>query len=152
MRYTQGQVREVVGLTTQAFRHWKKVLPNLKNKTGKTSTFSAGDILCLSIIKELTDSFNIPVSWLTQKENQIVSICNSVTWQELSESTLVIDQDEIKYIDHQRIDIDSDTPRIYLPLNSIITKIRQKVLDTQTEITQKELPFPLVDVQARAFK
>jgi hypothetical protein len=51
MNFSQGQMRQAVGITTETFRHWKRVLPPCSSRRGHSCTFSAGAILAVAILK-----------------------------------------------------------------------------------------------------
>lgn len=91
VRYTQGQLRKTVSISTETFRHWKTVIPYLSKKSGHSAKFLAGDLLALSILKKLTADCSINVGNLAAVFDEILYLCNTEPWDELEKLVLCID-------------------------------------------------------------
>ena len=84
MRYTPGQLRDAVGLSKEAFRHWKRVLPGFPRAKSQGPVFSPGDVLALAVVRRLTDRCGIRVGQLRVVSRSIFDVCNETPgrcWQ-----------------------------------------------------------------------
>ena len=91
MRYTPGQLRDAVGLSKEAFRHWKRVLPGFPRAKSQGPVFSPGDVLALAVVRRLTDRCGIRVGQLRVVSRSIFDVCNETPWEVLAERVIVID-------------------------------------------------------------
>ena len=94
MYYTPSQLRTTVGLSKEAFRHWKRVLPTFSAGRGHAPTFSAGDVLASAILRRLTESCGARIGHLTIVATRIFDICNQISWDVLADRILILDLSE----------------------------------------------------------
>ena len=91
MYYTPGQLRDTVGLSKEAFRHWKRVVPAFANGRGHAPSFSLGDVLASAVLRRLTDTVGVRIGHLAEVAPAIFDVCNGSSWEALQTSRLVID-------------------------------------------------------------
>lgn len=91
MYYTQGQLRDTVGLSKEAFRHWKSVVPAFANGRGHAPSFSSGDVLASAVLRRLTDTAGVRIGHLSEVVSSIFQVCNASAWEVLKGKSLVID-------------------------------------------------------------
>ena len=91
MYYTPGQLRDTVGLTKEAFRHWKRVVPAFASGRGHAPSFSSGDVLASAVLRRLTDTVGVRIGHLSQVAPNIFEVCNASTWDALRDKHLIID-------------------------------------------------------------
>ena len=89
--YTPGQLRDTVGLSKEAFRHWKRVVPAFASGRGHAPIFSSGDVLASAILRRLTDTIGVRIGHLSEVAPTIFDVCNNSTLDELRNRNLVID-------------------------------------------------------------
>ncbi len=94
MFYTPGQLRGTVGLSKEAFRHWKRVVPAFANGKGHAPSFSSGDVLASAVLRQLTDVIGVRIGYLSEIAPGIFQVCNASTWEALQNQSLVIDLQE----------------------------------------------------------
>lgn len=90
IQYTQEQARALSGVSQEAWRHWRKVVPYLSTKSGKSARFSIGDIVVLSIMHEAVDGLGVGVGRLAQSSNWLFQLCATARPSVLATSTAVI--------------------------------------------------------------
>jgi len=90
MKFTPGQLRSVTSISQETYRHWKKSFPDLEKNSGKKACFSAGDLLAVLIIRQLTQGFKIQVSALSGLSQRLFSLVNSTPWFNLERSVLLV--------------------------------------------------------------
>lgn len=91
MFYTPGQLRDSVGLSKEAFRHWKRVVPAFSNERGHAPSFSAGDVLAAAVLRRLTDAAGVRIGHLSDIAPSIFEVCNASSWDVLQHQSVVID-------------------------------------------------------------
>ncbi|WP_282010450.1 hypothetical protein [Nitrospina watsonii] len=89
--YTPGQLRDTVGLSKEAFRHWKRVVPAFANGRGHAPSFSSGDVLASAVLRRLTDTVGVRIGHLSEVVPTIFEVCNVSSWEALQNKSLVID-------------------------------------------------------------
>jgi len=89
--YTPGQLRDTVGLSKEAFRHWKRVVPAFANGRGHAPSFSPGDVLASAVLRRLTDTMGVRIGYLSGIAPAIFQLCNSSGWEGLRGKRLLID-------------------------------------------------------------
>ncbi len=94
MYYTPGQLRGTVGLSKEAFRHWKRVVPAFANGRGHAPSFSSGDVLASAILRQLTDIIGVRIGHLSEIAPAIFQVCNASSWDALQNKSLVINLQE----------------------------------------------------------
>ena len=94
MYYTPGQLRDTVGLSKEAFRHWKRVVPGFANGRGHAPSFSPGDVLASAVLRRLTDNAGVRIGHLSEIAPAIFQICNTSSWEALQQKSLIIDLQE----------------------------------------------------------
>ena len=94
MFYTPGQLRDSVGLSKEAFRHWKRIVPAFANGRGHAPSFSPGDVLAAAVLRRLTDTVGVRIGYLSDIAPVIFKVCNASSWDVLQRKWLVIDLQE----------------------------------------------------------
>lgn len=91
MHYTPGQLRDTVGLSKEAFRHWKRVVPAFAHGRGHAPSFSPGDVLASAVLRRLTDTAGVRIGHLSEIAPSIFQVCNASNWEALQNKSLIID-------------------------------------------------------------
>ncbi len=94
LHYTPGQLRDTVGLSKEAFRHWKRVVPAFANGRGHAPSFSTGDVLASAVLRRLTDTAGVRIGHLSEITPAIFRVCNEASWEVLRQKNLIIDLHE----------------------------------------------------------
>lgn len=74
MLFNTGQVHELTGLKREQFRHWRKVLPQLHGRDGRSEQYSFSDVLALSVLKTMVHDFGVNVSNLAASAQDIFAL------------------------------------------------------------------------------
>lgn len=62
IQFTQEQVRDIAQVSPGDIRAWRKAVPYLAEKRGKSARFTFADLVCLAITGELTGGFGVRIS------------------------------------------------------------------------------------------
>lgn len=132
MYYTPGQLRGTVGLSKEAYRHWKRVVPAFANGKGHAPSFSPGDVLASAVLRKLTDTIGVRIGHLSEIAPAIFRVCNRSSWEELSGKYLLIDLQEHSCVavnDPSRLDADL---LVVCAMDPLIKSLRSDLLSGQT--------------------
>jgi DNA-binding transcriptional MerR regulator len=149
MKLSPGQIREVLGLSQDTFRHWKKALPPLAGRNGYRPCFSPGDLLALALIRALTEDAGVQVSALHAVATGLFDYCGQHSWAELERSTLVIELAGGRF----RFLTDTNIPQldkigIVVSCRPIVADLRERLLMEKEDNNQGNLRFPPTVVSA----
>jgi hypothetical protein len=149
VQYTQAQVRETVGLSLETYRHWKRVLPPLATKGGRTACFSIGDLMAASIMHRLTETAGVRVGHLSDVSAAIFEICNTSPWAALVGTTLWVDLEQ-RTCSVERTPNPHQDANLVLScrLDPILAQLRDALLRGRADQSQSELLLPPVRVVA----
>ena len=129
LRYTPGQLREAAGLSKEALRHWRRVLPGFPSGNGHGPCFLPGDILASAIICRMTKGCGVSVGQLTEVSQKIFELCNETPWEMLAQHVLVVElggEARVKVATHSRAVCDNAV--LICPMAPIIKKLRNDLM------------------------
>ena len=61
-QFTQEQARALAGVSQGDLRHWRKAVPYLAAKPGKSAQFTFADLVGLAIASELIETFGVRIT------------------------------------------------------------------------------------------
>jgi len=131
VHYTPGQLRDVVGLSKEAFRHWRSILPMLATGRKHAPRFTAGDVLATAVLFRLTRTCGVRIGHLTGVANGVFDVCNQTPWDLLEERVLVLGSSEQEcLIVKDSSEIPISDPVLVCPLRSLIAALHHGLLRT----------------------
>lgn len=142
MRFRHSQVLELTGATKDALRHWKKVFPPLRQKDGRSQTYTLAEVVAISIIVDLVNTFEVRVERLSPYANRLFELTSSILGTDGPAGFLCLNKETISW----RLEVPSDPSgcTMVLPLTPIVRRLLQKIGGTGASSTpppQFELPF-----------
>ena len=75
IQFTGEQARGLAGVTPEAWRHWRSVIPHLHAKQGKAARFSLGEIVVLSLLARAVSEFGVGVSRMALGWDRLFVLC-----------------------------------------------------------------------------
>ena len=140
MEYTPGQLRDLVGLSKEAYRHWKRVLPALSTGRQHAPCFSAGDVLATTVLHRISESCGARIGRLAGVASGIFDICNRTPWEVLANRILVLDLavNRCMIVAESR-DIPVDDAVVICSLESRITELQSRLLQSNPSSDHKPL-------------
>jgi hypothetical protein len=142
MKFTPGQVQEILQLSPAAFRHWKRALPPVGGRNGYTPCFSPTDLLAMAVIRALTEEIGIRVGQLGELSTDLFERCRE-PWAALERSAIVIEPPA------SRVTVSPEAHRVattgacvVVPLRPLIAALREHLLREAPEPDQESLRFP----------
>lgn len=149
MYYTPGQLRGTVGLSKEAFRHWKRVVPAFANGRGHAPSFSSGDVLASAILRQLTDIIGVRIGHLSEIAPAIFQVCNASSWDALRNKSLVINLQERSCV---AVDDHSDPMGeliVVCALAPLVKTLHFDLLNSNAQSRSKALPPVAVGERVR---
>lgn len=146
MQFTPGQLREMVGISVETFRHWKRVLPPFANSRRHAPCFSVGDLLAGGVVRRLTEGCGIRVGHLAGLSTEIARVCNSTAWAALERKALLIDlPGGTCRLASGTAKNESSDILLICEMAPVMRQLRETMLRSQGS-DQRALLFPPVDV------
>lgn len=139
IQYTGEQARDFAGVSPEAWRHWRKVVPWLSNKKGKKARFSAGELVALAVVGSVTTTLYVGVSGLAPQWNELFSFCAPQRPGSLRSAFAVITADSIRLVGAEGIEC--GVPAIVVPCEPIVDRLWAAAFSGNVEQQQVPLPF-----------
>jgi hypothetical protein len=151
MKLSPGQVRDVLGLSQDTFRHWKKALPPLAGRNGYRPCFTHGDLFALALVKALTDDAGVQVGALHAVAAGLFNHCDRHSWAELERSILILELANVMVTFTQETHVPQLTGiGIVVPCRPIVVELRERLLMDKESTDQGNLRFPPTVVSGAA--
>ncbi len=143
MLYTPGQLRSALDLPPQTYRHWRKALPPLRRQCGHSPCFTAGDLLAVAVVHDLTGPFGIRVGAISALAHALFETCNSEPWPVLERGRLVIDlaSGSLQLL-LDKDDFSSPNTVLVVPLKPALARLQNRLLPERTRDRQPPLRLP----------
>jgi hypothetical protein len=138
MRFTQAQVRELVGIPEETYRAWRKALPPLREHNGHAPTFTLGNILALTSVNWLVRCYGAKVSHLTLISSELFESCERATVAGIDASWLVISEDAVTLTLEAKLS-SLDRPCFVIPIHFFLSSIRRSVSSAEDATQQSSL-------------
>lgn len=142
MQLTPGQLRKIVHLSTETYRHWKLVLPAFRGRKGRSCAFTAGDAVALMVLRSLTSEWGVQIGSLRTLSEEIFRVCRSTSWMALESAILQVSVAEGSCKLLSAPSLNGNGPVLLYPLRPIMEQLREEFFRTEVQSTQHELPLP----------
>ena len=143
IQFTQEQARAITGVSSQALRHWREVVPYLAKKSGKAARFGFADLVGIAAIQQLVENIGVSVGSVQLGIESMLCILAVTRPSELQNAVIVIGVDtaEVRRMD-ELSGLRQSAPMLLVPCNPLLEKMRGYVLPELTINPQLNLPFP----------
>ena len=151
MRYTQGQVRDLLDLSVDGFRTWRELIPALAVHKGHGPTFTPGDVVVLAIIGELVKDYGVRVGLMADRFDRLFTGCRGQSWVSLETCVVVLARDAIRVADASASTalLAGAATGIVIHCAPIVARLRTALVASEVEQQQGFLQFPPTAVGAR---
>jgi hypothetical protein len=116
VRYTQGQVRQLLGLSVEGLRAWREAVPALGRHKGHAPTYTPGELVAFAALVVLTRDFGLRISALSERANNLVELCQGLSWVALEPLAIEIGAGEVRLRRHDARDAVPPEPAIFTAL------------------------------------
>lgn len=141
MRYTQGQIRELLSISVDAFRTWRDAIPRLVAHKGHAPSFTPGDVVAMAIVGELVRDFGVRVGTVGDRFDQLFRECRDKSWLSLERCVAIIEADGIRLVDSATAH-HPNASTINVPCAPIVARLRSALTASDVEQAQGYLQFP----------
>lgn len=140
----------MIGIPQETLRHWRSVLPSLAGLKGHAPVFRPGQLLGLAVVRVLVEDMGLSVGTLKTVDREIFEICGSPQWVRLARGYLLVRPTDgsAKFLD-TLTDADVKQASILLPLDRIVTSLREALLEVGSEEAQHSIAFPPLGLSDR---
>lgn len=143
MRYTQGQVRDLLQLPVETFRTWREVIPALASHRGHGPTFLPGDIVALAVMTEVIRGFGVRVGTVREQIDDLFESCANMSWLALEPCVAILDSVRGRLVLASDLEKGlQDAGAFVVACRPIVKHLRAQLLEVQPETVQGHLHFP----------
>jgi len=147
VRFTPSQALDLIGITAETLRYWKKSMPSLAGKRGHAPSYTRAEIVGLIVIRRLVRDFRMDVSALAPQSEALFGLC-SAQWAMPSHRLLRVTCDGLVSAHETLADKDFAEAAIVFPLDAAIQELEDR-LNEQEADAQMELGLPPVSVKTK---
>lgn len=148
MRYTQGQIRDLIGLSVETLRAWRGVIPFLAERRGHSPIFTAGDMVAFAALADLVGTFGVRIGSIAPQAQMLFELCHTQSWMMLEECIIIVDAQSAQLASPARRRSDAPETAWTAPCSLFVAKLRQKLADAD-QAEQGTLQFPPVAIGDR---
>lgn len=150
MRYTQGQIRELLSISVDALRTWRDAIPALAAHKGHAPSFTPGEVVAMAIVGELIRDFGVRVGTLGERFDQLFRECRGKSWLSLENCVAIIEAEGMRLVDAATPHCPApDASTICVPCAPIVSRLRSALTASEAEPVQGHLQFPPTAVVAQ---
>jgi len=150
MHFTQEQAREIARIPPETLRHWRKAVPYLSAKRGKSARFTFVELLGLAVLRLLTASLGIQIGAIGPAVDAMFSILRDLSVDGTEDLILRITKDQAQVASDSLSVGASDQAAIIVPLAPLLTQLQRAILPIVATAPQRALRFPPESVRRHA--
>ena len=140
--FTQEQSRAILGLKPETLRHWRKLVPYLAQKSGKTARFSFTDLICLAATRQMTETLGMSISCVHQAVESLFQMMSIAEVQMLQGTVVLIGASAASFVSEgETLNSLAAEPTVLIPLAPLIERLQSQVLPGMRFAPQPFLPF-----------
>jgi DNA-binding transcriptional MerR regulator len=149
MKLTPTQLREVIGLSQETLRYWRKELQPLRGRQGSSPSYAPGEALALRVVKELVD-MGVKIQAVKSMAEDLFAICLQPNWTHLEQCCLLFEPPSgWVSIEDEPLQLGRPSgPLMIVPLRSHISALQRQLLGAPLH-GQRELKFPPLGLNQR---
>ncbi len=148
MRFTPSQALDLIGITAETLRYWKKSMPSLAGKRGHAPCYTRAEVIGLIVIRRLVRDFRMDVSAISAQSDTLFGLCSAQLAQR-SRRLLRVTCDGRITAHKALADEDFAEPAIVFPLDTAIRELDGRLNEQEGE-TQIQLSLPPVSVKTKS--
>ena len=152
IQFTQDQARTLTGVSVETVRHWRKTIPYLSAKTGKTARFTFADLVGLAVTNALVSSLGVHITTLSRGVDALFHLLANLGPHSLSNAIVLITATDVSLYEYGTDEVNrwSSAPALLVPLAPLVENIQRHMLPITPISPQVGLPFPPEAVRSRA--
>lgn len=141
IQLTTQQARSIAGVSSEAWRHWRKQLPHLSSKKGKAARFTMGEIVVLCAVEKIVSTLGVRVAIISDSLDHLFQISAPMSLHYLQECLFLVTVEEGKVVKTSQLQKIA-SPALVIPCNSFVEQVLRNAFEYPDALLQKNLPFP----------
>lgn len=141
IHFTQEQARTLTGVSVETIRHWRKAIPYLASKPGKSARFTFADVVGLAVTQEITN-FGVRIANVSSGVEVLFRLLSETSLGVLEESMALVTSTAASIVRSDTVGTRLDCLGLVVPLQPLITRVREHMLPVMPASEQASLPFP----------
>lgn len=141
VRFSQAQVRDLLGLEPETVRHWRRCLAPLGFRRRK-ALYGRAELLALAVVCEFVHRLGVSVSSLAPVADELFRLCGSQSWPYLSRCYLRLEAGKLTLEHAEGAANLVRQAAVLIPLAPLVMRLGQALLGDDSD-AQPELRFPL---------
>lgn len=152
IQFTQDQARTLTGVSVETIRHWRKTIPYLAAKTGKTARFTFADLVGLAVTNALVSSLGAHIAALSGGVDTLFRLLATIGPVSMGSAIVLVTATDASLYEPGADGIGSLSfaPALMVPLAPLVANIQRHMLPIAPMTSQVALPFPPEAVRSRA--
>jgi hypothetical protein len=143
IQFTQEQARTLTGVTPETIRHWRKAVPYLSAKPGKSARFTFADLVGLAITRELVASFGVHITNVGAGVDALFRTLADARPSTFEGAYAFVEADKASLHHADEFALLRFTgPSLIVPCDPLISRMRDHMLPVASAPKQAALPFP----------
>lgn len=144
IQFTQDQARTLTGVSVETVRHWRKAIPYLAAKTGKTARFTYADLVGLAVTNVLVGSLGAHIATLSAGVDALFRLLATVGPTSLDGAVVLVTASDASFYETVADGIGrlKAAPALTVPLAPLVANIQRHMLPMAPISPQVDLPFP----------
>jgi hypothetical protein len=151
IQFTQEQARTLTGVSVETVRHWRKTIPYLATKSGKSTRFTFADLIGLAVTNTLVGSLGVHIATLSGGIDALFRMLATMGPASLNQGIVLVTATNALLYNPEvdQLNLLSSAPALMVPLAPLVADIQQQVLPTTQFSHQLELPFPPIVIRGK---
>jgi hypothetical protein len=142
IQFTQEQARTVAGVSQETLRHWRRAIPYLGEKSGKSARFSFADLVGLAVTAQLISAFGVGISTVAKPVDVLFRALAGLKLPALQESVVVLSPKRAFVRSaNSPFDMTDSGALLIVPCGPLLEEMRERVLPGLRSDLQPALPF-----------
>lgn len=143
IQFTQEQARDIAQVSPGDVRAWRKAVPYLADKPGKSARFTFADLVGLAITGKLTGTFGVRISDIGHSVDALFRALAEARPAHLEGLTALVQKTTVRLI--PTADLTGrlvNEPMFVVPFDPFLLEIGGRMMPLMPSSGQVALPFP----------
>lgn len=142
IQFTQEQARTLTDVSVETIRHWRRVVPYLASKPGKSARFTFSDVVGLAVTRELIN-FGVRIASISVGVEALFQVLAAAGPGVLESGIALVTSEGAAIVDSEEFTgLRFGRSGLIVPLHPLIARIREQMFPTMPGSGQVSLPFP----------
>lgn len=143
IQFTQEQARGLTGVSVETIRHWRKAVPYLGTKPGKSARFSFADLLGLAVTHELISNFGVRITSISEGIDRLFRVLSDARPASFEGAVAVVTTSGASLVHAVELpERGLSEPVLAIGLDPLIARLRRQMMPVIAAFEQTTLPFP----------